>query len=79
MTCDDAGSTTEKVSAVASDGDFWVSRALKTISSLEKERKHVSILFEAGEEAQQLRQKAQELAERLKEVMLLLVSILFNI
>jgi DNA polymerase phi len=63
---------------VASDGDFWVSRALKTIGLLENESKHVSILTEAGEEGQQLRQKAQELAERLKDVTFLLASVLVH-
>ncbi|EKM83025.1 hypothetical protein AGABI1DRAFT_118424 [Agaricus bisporus var. burnettii JB137-S8] len=63
-----SGNTAEKISAVASDGDFWVSRVLKTIALLEKDSKHLSILIEAGDEDRQLRQQAQELAERLKAV-----------
>lgn len=68
----DIGNTAEKISAVASDGDFWVSRVLKTIALLEKDSKHLSILIEAGDEDRQLRQQAQELAERLKAVRFLL-------
>ena len=57
-----------KVAAVASDGRFWVSRVLSTISELEKDVKHVKPLNEADEEEAEQRQKAREILGRLKDV-----------
>jgi hypothetical protein len=61
---------TVKASAVASDGEFWVAKVLKTIKTLEADTKHISILIEVDEEDQSLRQKAQELVVKLKNVIL---------
>lgn len=57
-----------KVSAVASDGEFWVSKVLNTIATLESDNKHVSTLTEVSEEDQQLRKKAQNIVKKLRAV-----------
>lgn len=57
-----------KVSAVASDGQFWVSKVLNTIERLEKDSKHVTRLTETDEEEEENRQKARELTTRLGKV-----------
>ncbi|CAL1703687.1 unnamed protein product [Somion occarium] len=57
-----------KVSAVASDGQFWVSKVLSTIERLDKDTKHVRRIVEAEEEEEELRQKARELASRLSKI-----------
>lgn len=59
---------TQKVSGVASNGDFWVSRALRTIEILEKDTKHVSLLEEADEDDEVVHVKAQRLVETLKKM-----------
>lgn len=48
-----------------------MSKVLKTISILEEDSKHATILVEVEEEDRRLRQTAQELAVRLKGVSLL--------
>ncbi|KAI8998993.1 DNA polymerase phi-domain-containing protein [Trametes punicea] len=62
------GDKTAKVTAVASDGRFWVSRVLSTIRNLEQDAKHVRPLSEVDEEEAELRQKAYQLLDRLKDV-----------
>ncbi|KXN82577.1 DNA polymerase V [Leucoagaricus sp. SymC.cos] len=62
------GDKTVKTSAVASDGEFWVSKVLKSITALEGDSKHVSLAVEVDEDDQELRQKAQELVKKLKTV-----------
>ncbi|KAF9452265.1 hypothetical protein P691DRAFT_661308 [Macrolepiota fuliginosa MF-IS2] len=59
---------TVKTLAAATDGEFWVSKALNTITTLVAHSKHISVLVEVDEEDQQLRLKAQELVNKLKEV-----------
>ncbi|OBZ75369.1 DNA polymerase V, partial [Grifola frondosa] len=59
---------TSKTSAVASDGQFWVSKVLHTVELLEKDTKHVRLLADVDEEEQELRTKARQLAERLRNV-----------
>ncbi|OCH90301.1 hypothetical protein OBBRIDRAFT_887807 [Obba rivulosa] len=61
-------SKTLKSSAVAADGEFWISKVLATIEQLEKDTKHVTPLNEADEEEQELRPKARQLIERLGSV-----------
>lgn len=65
---------TAKVAAVASDGQFWISRVLSTIGNLEKDTKYVALLSEVDEEEHALRQKACQLIERLKKVRTSLIS-----
>ncbi|KAH9923929.1 DNA polymerase phi-domain-containing protein [Epithele typhae] len=64
---DDEGKAS-KVPAVAADGRLWVSRALQTIWTLEKDTKHVRPLDEADEDEAALRQKAREVIARVQDV-----------
>ncbi|KAI0648248.1 DNA polymerase phi-domain-containing protein [Trametes meyenii] len=57
-----------KVTAVASDGKFWVTRVLSTIEGLEKDAKHVRSLSEIDPDEAELRQKAHHILARLKDV-----------
>lgn len=57
-----------KTHAVASDGDFWVAKAIFTISQLEEDKKHVLLLENVEEEEQVLRVKAKETVESLRKV-----------
>lgn len=59
---------TSKIAAVASDGEFWVSKVLASINKLEKDPKHVGILSAVDEDDLNLRQKARSLIERLGQV-----------
>ncbi|EMD34453.1 hypothetical protein CERSUDRAFT_55542 [Gelatoporia subvermispora B] len=61
-------SKTLKSSAVATDGQFWISKVLGTIEQLEKESKHVTPLNEVENDEQQLRQKARQLIKRLDTI-----------
>jgi DNA polymerase phi len=61
------GDKTSKLSAVASDGDFWMSKVLKTIETLEKDTKHLVPLVEVDED-QVLYQKAQDVVAKLGRV-----------
>lgn len=54
-----------KVSAAASDGQFWVSKVLNTIERLEKDSKYATRLTETNPEFQQ---KTRELTSRLGKV-----------
>jgi DNA polymerase phi len=65
-----SGDKSAKVSAVASDGEFWVSKVLSTIQNLEKDSKHLSLLNDADEDDLALRTKALQIAARLKSVSL---------
>jgi len=64
------GDKTARTCAVASDGEFWVSKVLKTITALEADSKHTSILVEVNKEDQRLRQKTCLLISKLKNVSL---------
>lgn len=63
-----------KVAAVASDGQFWISRVLSTIETLEQDTKHIFLLIEVGEPERELRRSARKLLQRLREVCLLLME-----
>lgn len=63
-----ADDKTAKLTAVASDGQFWVARVLSSIEQLDKDTKHVTRLSEVDEDDQALRQKARELISRLRTV-----------
>ncbi|THG98713.1 hypothetical protein EW026_g3515 [Hermanssonia centrifuga] len=62
------GDKTVKVAAVASDGQFWVSKVLSSIGRLEKDEKHVSPLSEAEEGDKAIRGEARALIERLNKI-----------
>lgn len=57
-----------KVAAVASDGEFWISKVLSTIEQLENDSKHVSLLTELDEEETALHDKARETITELRKV-----------
>ncbi|KAI0933631.1 hypothetical protein AcW1_005407 [Taiwanofungus camphoratus] len=57
-----------KAPAVASNGEFWVSRVLSTIEELEKDTKHARSLVEVDEDEQRLRVKARQVTDRLRQV-----------
>ncbi|TFK42972.1 DNA polymerase phi-domain-containing protein [Crucibulum laeve] len=63
-----SGNKTTKTAAVASDGQFWVSRVLSTIQELEKDSKHISPLAEIDDSDKVLLSKAREVASRLQKV-----------
>ncbi|KAF9533445.1 DNA polymerase phi-domain-containing protein [Crepidotus variabilis] len=44
------GDSAQKIPAVASDGEFWISKVLSVIQQLEADDKHVALLADAGEE-----------------------------
>ncbi|KZT11636.1 uncharacterized protein LAESUDRAFT_720895 [Laetiporus sulphureus 93-53] len=62
------GEKVSKLPAVASDGEFWVSKVLSTIEKLEKDSKHVTILTAVDEDEQEMRVKARQVAEHLKTI-----------
>jgi DNA polymerase phi len=62
---------TTKEAAVASDGELWVSRALKTITKLEKDTKHVTSHLSMSENYQKVHFKAREVLSELHKVGLL--------
>jgi len=64
------GDKTARTCAVASDGEFWVSKVLKTITALETDSKHASILVEVDQDDQKLRQKTCLLVPKLRNVSL---------
>ncbi|KAG6831186.1 hypothetical protein H0H92_012326 [Tricholoma furcatifolium] len=63
-----SGDKTSKMSAVASDGEFWVSKVLKTIQTLNEDSKHVTLLNPLDEEVLMHCTKAHELITQLKNV-----------
>ncbi|PSS32180.1 hypothetical protein PHLCEN_2v2053 [Hermanssonia centrifuga] len=62
------GDKTVKVAAVASDGQFWVSKVLSSIGRLEKDGKHVSPLSEVEEGDKAIHGEARALIERLNKI-----------
>lgn len=59
---------TSKMSAVASDGEFWVSKILNTIRTLTEDCKHISLQINLEDDVSVHCVKAQELAAQLKTV-----------
>jgi DNA polymerase phi len=57
-----------KTHAVASDGDFWIAKVISTVSQLEEDKKHVTLLENVEAEEQVLRVKAKETVESLRKV-----------
>ncbi|KAG6845192.1 hypothetical protein H0H87_012749 [Tephrocybe sp. NHM501043] len=63
-----SGEKSSKASAVASDGEFWVSKVLKTIHTLEGDSKHVSLQNPLDEDILVHCSKAHGLVTQLKNV-----------
>ncbi|KAH0584348.1 hypothetical protein H2248_009888 [Termitomyces sp. 'cryptogamus'] len=63
-----SGDKTSKMSAAASDGEFWVSKVLKTIQTLMADSKHVSLQNNLEDDVLVHCTKAQELTAHLKTV-----------
>ncbi|RDB24111.1 DNA polymerase V [Hypsizygus marmoreus] len=63
-----SGDKSSKVAAVASDGEFWVSKVLTTVQALEQDSKHASLLNAPEDDVLALRTRALELATRLRSV-----------
>ncbi|KAF9566303.1 hypothetical protein CPC08DRAFT_114924 [Agrocybe pediades] len=57
-----------KISAVASDGEFWISKVLNTVKALEEDKKHVELVVDIDEEESELFQKAQNIVTKLRTV-----------
>lgn len=65
---DDGESKMVKSSGVALDGEFWVSKVLKTIEQLEGDAKHLSLLVDVDEHLQELYMKAKSITKKLHKV-----------
>ncbi|KAF9009405.1 DNA polymerase phi-domain-containing protein [Cyathus striatus] len=63
-----AGDKTTKIAAVASDGEFWISKVLSTVEQLESDTKHLALIIEVDEGDLVPRSKAREVASRLKDI-----------
>ncbi|KAI0792872.1 DNA polymerase phi-domain-containing protein [Abortiporus biennis] len=63
-----------KIAAVASDGQFWISKVLASIEKLENDKKHVEPLFEASGDDTAIRGDARKLIERLNKAGSILIS-----
>jgi len=56
-----------KLTAVASDGDFWISKVLTTIEELEGDKKHVSLAVDIDEDDRGLFTRARETIVTLRD------------
>ncbi|KAF8557343.1 hypothetical protein OG21DRAFT_1494920 [Imleria badia] len=61
------GEHTHKETGVASDGEFWTSKALSTIALLDKDAKHVKPLIDIDEEVQALLTKTEKTVGQLRK------------
>ncbi|KAL4076956.1 DNA polymerase phi-domain-containing protein [Scleroderma yunnanense] len=61
------GDQTRKETGVASNGEFWISKVLKTLARLDKDTKHVSPLVPVDEEMQISLGNAQKALENLSK------------
>lgn len=57
-----------RATGVATDGESWISKILKTIDQLEGDTKHVALHKKPSLEARELRMRARETLSRLREV-----------
>lgn len=57
-----------KIPAVASDGEFWISKVLSTIDLLEADKKHFSLFTEVDEEDAAIYTKARDTITKLRKV-----------
>lgn len=62
------GDKLTKVAAVASDGEFWISKVLSTIEELENDKKHAAILTKVDEEDVTLHAHARDTILKLRKV-----------
>ncbi|KIO06410.1 hypothetical protein M404DRAFT_24641 [Pisolithus tinctorius Marx 270] len=62
------GDKTHKEAAVATDGEFWISKVLTTLVRLDKDTKHVSPLAPVDEETQELLDRVKKTHEKLGKV-----------
>ncbi|KAI5982996.1 DNA polymerase phi-domain-containing protein [Pisolithus marmoratus] len=62
------GDKTHKETAVATDGEFWISKVLTTLARLDKDTKHVSPLVSVDEETQALLDRVKKIHEKLDKV-----------
>ncbi|KAI6150287.1 DNA polymerase phi-domain-containing protein [Pisolithus tinctorius] len=62
------GDKTHKEAAVATDGEFWISKVLTTLARLDKDTKHVSPLAPVDEETQELLDRVKKTHEKLGKV-----------
>ncbi|KAI6032543.1 DNA polymerase phi-domain-containing protein [Pisolithus marmoratus] len=62
------GDKTHKGTAVATDGEFWISKVLTTLARLDKDTKHVSPLVPVDEETQALLDRVKKIHEKLGKV-----------
>ncbi|KAF8843637.1 hypothetical protein BDN67DRAFT_945267 [Paxillus ammoniavirescens] len=62
------GDQTHKETAIASDGEFWMSKALATLAQLDKDAKHVKAHQDIEEEAQALFVKTQKAISQLRKI-----------
>ncbi|KAF9477373.1 hypothetical protein BDN70DRAFT_914180 [Pholiota conissans] len=58
-----------KLAAVASNGEFWISKVLARIEQLENDTKHASLLTELDEEDQILHGKARDTISKLRKIL----------
>lgn len=58
------------MAGVASDGEFWVAKVLRTVEQLRKDVKHVEFIQELDESEQELTDKAGAVAEKLHKASL---------
>jgi DNA polymerase phi len=56
------------VTAVTSDGEFWLSKVLSTIDELEGDKKHVSLAVEIDEDGSALFNRARETIVKLRKL-----------
>lgn len=57
------GEHTHKETGVASDGEFWISKTLATIASLDSEDKHVKPLIDIDDVQSTLEQAIREIGQ----------------
>ncbi|KAI6103557.1 DNA polymerase phi-domain-containing protein [Pisolithus sp. B1] len=62
------GDITHKETAVASDGEFWISKVLSTLARLDKDTKHVDPLAPVDEETQAVLDRVGKVHEKLGKV-----------
>lgn len=55
-----------KISGVAADGDYWMTKVLKATAELDNDSKHVHAVREATEEEKHTRDDALKVAGKLK-------------
>ncbi|KAF8911087.1 DNA polymerase phi-domain-containing protein [Gymnopilus junonius] len=57
-----------KVTGVASDGEFWISKVLSTIEVLEADERHIELLADVDEDVAAFQAKARETIGKLRKI-----------